>query len=198
MATSTQQNSRGNTDEGGKRLGFKKVDFDNKVLEPDAAVGKYAATIAAVIPRASKDGWPQLKVQVRLDEADDQDDAGCVKSEGATLDDYWTFSGDNRRGANFTKRKIRSAADACEVDIDELPTMIATEEDLKQYATVFKGKKCTVWVVSEKDRTTGEEQARLQFSEPRAPNVPMLEEEEEEEAPAPRAGKKAAASKSRR
>jgi hypothetical protein len=183
----------------GKRLSFKKVDsFDNKVIEPDAAEGKYEVVIAKVTPRVSKDGWPQLKVSVKLNHADDQDNEECTKSEGATLDDYWTFKSEGgNRAMNFIKRKIRSAAEACEVDIDELPTSIASEEDLKEYVRAFQGKTGTAWVQSEEDRSTGEMQARIHFSEPKAPNKRVSDDDADAEEGTETRGSKTKASKGR-
>lgn len=188
-----QENNSNSKGSNERRMAFRPVEFDASNIEPDASPGEYEAVIDDVIATASKkDGWPQLKVQVKLENLiNAEDEEAGKKSEGASITDYWTFIPD-RRG-NMTKRKMSQCAEQVGVDLDQLPKSIQSESDLKEYVHAFKGKRLTVWVTNRED-DSGELRADLNFKQPRSMGggLEPIDEPEEERKPAARAPAKTA------
>ena len=194
--TTRERNGRGE-----KHYDFNPIEnFDADAMEPDAAPGEYNGIIEDVEVRKSGEGWPQLRIEVKLDSTN-TDSEEAEKSVGATLSDFITFRPEGDKKGNFSKRRLRLYRDKLEIPDDAIPTRIESKRDFDDLVDFMKGKELPIWVRTELDKETKEPRARLELTAPRSAMgalPPTDNDEEEEEAPKPaprRAAAKPAARK---
>jgi len=153
---------------GGEDMNFTPVDYDVSEMPVDAPEGAYTGKIKKVdITKSKQDGYPQLVLEVRLIDSEEEEGEDAVK-QGCSLNTYVTFfpKKEGRRGAP-SKIALKGIMDALHLDEDLVPTRIETKRDLEDLADALKGQELNVWVVHREDRDSGEVRCDLRFKAPK-------------------------------
>jgi hypothetical protein len=158
---------RGRKRDGGEDMNFTAVDYDVSEMPVDAPEGAYTGKIKKVdITKSKKDGYPQIVLEVRLIESEDEEGEEAVK-QGCSLNTYITFfpKKEGRRGTP-SKLALKGIMDSLHLDSDLVPTRIETKRDLEDLSDALKGQELSVWVVHRED-DSGEVRCDLRFKAPK-------------------------------
>lgn len=179
MATEQKENSRG-------RYDFTPIDFDANNIEPDASEGTYEATVDdARIQGTSKDNFPMLVLDWKLDSTETDTDA-AEKSVGATVADFFAFFPDGDKRGNFPKRRFKQLRELLDVPDDVLPTRLESKRDFDDLIAELKGKSTKIYITLRTDKVTNEERTSVSYTAPRGSMGAMPSDEPEDEKPARR------------
>lgn len=160
QAQTDKQNSRGTYD-------FTPIDCDVNTIEPDAAEGTYVAVIDDCrVQATSKDRYPMLVVDWRLDSAESETEE-AERSVGATVADFFAFFPDGDRRGNFPKRRFRQLRELLDISDDALPTRLENKDDFKPLIAELKGKELTIYITLKRNPETNEDRAQISYTAPR-------------------------------
>jgi hypothetical protein len=174
MATEQERsNSRG-------RLDFTPIDFDANNIEPDASEGTYEATVDdARIQATSKDNFPMLVVDWKLDSTETDTEA-ADKSVGATVADFFAFFPDGDKRGNFPKRRFKQLRELLDIPDDVLPTRLESKRDFDDLIAEIKGKSAKIYITLRVDKQTNEERTSVSYTAPRGSMGAMASENDDE------------------
>ncbi len=172
----------------GKKMEFKRVEFDIDQIAPDAPGGEWTASIPrgkCKIQPTREDQFPMVIVPIRLDKTDEDGEA-FEKALGTELTTFLVFGGKSPRGERMSKLRIREICEACEIDLDVLPKVIADRDDLEPFVRELEGKKLKVWTVVTTRKDTGEEVTEIRFRDPKGTlkRADADDDDDDDEAPA--------------
>lgn len=169
-------------------MDFKPVDYDQKNIPPDAPAGEWTATCSVKKSKTSKDNYPMLILEWKITEAADEVNESFV---GASTSDFVTFFPEGHRASKMGKLKVKALCEHMEIDLDVIPTRIASYDDLADLIAGLDGQSATIWTIVRDRSDTGEKVTEIRYSKPGGgllsakPGVggkkKALEEEEEEE-----------------
>jgi hypothetical protein len=170
-----------------KTMDFQAVDYDASTIAPDAAVGEYDARIDKLkIAATSADKYPMLIVDWKILSAGDEDNETSVN---AVVSDFLTFFPEGDRRGRMGKLKLRQLCEKLDIDLDVVPTRIASKSDFDDLIAALKGQTATVWVTHTVDKNTGETRCNVNYVQPRPALAPVAPTDDDD---APAKGKKAA------
>lgn len=159
----------GNAATQGKKMEFKRVEFDVNEIAPDAPAGEWQASIPrgkCKVQPTKEDQFPMVVVPVRLEKTD-EDGPAFEKALGTELTVFLVFGGKTARGERLAKLRIREICEACDIDLDVLPKEISDRDDLEPFVRELEGKKLRVWTIVTTRKDTGEEVTEIRFRDPK-------------------------------
>jgi len=177
-----------------KRMEFKEVKFDVTQITPDAPAGEWEVSIPrgkCKIQGTKEDNLPMIIVPIRLDKTEEEGEE-FQKALGAVISTFLVFGGKNSVAERMSKVRIRQLCEAAGIDLDEVPKVIRSADDLAGFVNLLEGKRFTAWTRLTERKDTGETVTDLMFTPPKGTPISNRdeEEEEEEERPARKAGVK--------
>lgn len=183
---------------GEKAYDFTPVNFDGETVEPEAAPGKYEATVDDVKvskTKPEKGAFPMLIIEWKLTgtESDDEKCQQCVE-KGVTLADFLTFFPEGDRRGRMGKQRFRKLNEKLGIDNDVLPKRLETKADFDDYKAALQGQTLEIWVTASTDEESGETRTSVHYTAPKGGlGVANDVEVEEPETPRKGAAKKTAA-----
>jgi hypothetical protein len=146
-------------------MDFQPVDFDATELPPEAEVGGYEAVVDSTkLMKTSKDGYPMIVVEWKLESAIDDANKASI---GATVSDFVTFFPKNHKAYRLSVQRFRGMVDALGINPDVLPERLQTKQDFADLLNALKNKRTTVWVSHQADKQTGEPRTKIAFTAPK-------------------------------
>lgn len=179
MATNARQ-------EQGKKMDYRKVNFDVTEIAPDAPEGEWMGKIPmgkCKVQPTKEDRYPMLIVPVRL-ESTEEEDSKYEKALGVELPTMIVFFDDEKaRAARLTKLRLRQLCEAADVDLDVIPKRIGEdpENELGPLIRELEGKTFPVWTVLETRKDTGEVVTELRFQNPKKTLTSAGDDEDDED-----------------
>jgi len=153
----------------GKKLEYKRVQFDVNEIAPDAPAGEWDVSIPrgkCKVQPTREEHFPMIIVPIRLDKTD-EDDEQFQKALGTELSTFLVFGAKTPRGERMAKLRIREVCEAADVDLDLIPKVIEDPEtDLEPLIRALEGKKFKAWTKLQARKDTGEVVSELMFRDP--------------------------------
>ncbi len=198
-----QPNSHSNNSRGEKTYDFQPIECNVNEIEPDAAVGKYAAVIdGARVQGTSADNFPMIVIDWKMEKCLEEDvTEDHEKSVGAIVADFIAFFPDGDKRGRMGKLRFRELRELLGIDEDILPNKLQSKDDFKDLIAALKKQRAEIFVQHRLDKKTNETRVSVQYREPPVKASMGPVSEDDDDAPAPTrskaADKKTAASKRR-
>lgn len=149
-------------------------------IPPDAPEGEWTATCELKKASTSKDGYPMLILNWKLDEAlteGNEDSAGNCRAS-----DFLVFFPANHAGSKMSKQKLKEICENLQIEVPNT-TSIKDWEDIGDFTAALDGAKTRVWTKHKTDKSSGEVRTNVLYVAPRGFGGGAMAEEEK---PAPK------------
>lgn len=165
-------------------LQFTRVETgDMSEIPPDAPEGQWVAAFKVKLAATSKDKYPMLIVDAKLEEALTEGNEGHV---GSKVSEFIVFFPATHNAAKMSRLRLRDFCAGLKIDLPRI-TSIERASDLDDFIGEIESNRAVVWTKHESDKTTGETRTKLLFTAPRGSVSNIVEDVSEEAAPKKRA-----------
>lgn len=172
-----------------KKMEFKRVEFDANDIAPDAPEGEWQMSVPrgkCKIQPTKEDKFPMVIVPIRLDKTDEDGDE-FQRALGTDLSVFLVFGGKNPRGERLNKLRIRQFCEALDIDLDIIPKVIESSDDLEPFVKAAEGKKFAGWTILNERKDTGEIVSEVRFTDPKRPLAAKGDDDDDDAPPSSRA-----------
>lgn len=145
-------------------LQFTRVETgDMSQIPADAPEGHWVASFRVKVAATSKDKYPMLIVDARLEEALTEGNENHV---GAKVSEFLVFFPSNHNAVKMSRLRLKAFCEALKI---ELPRVTAIEKasDFDDFIRDIEANKAQVWTKHETDKVTGEIRTKVEFKAPR-------------------------------
>jgi len=136
---------------------------DMSEIPPDAPEGQWVASFKVKVAATSKDKYPMLIVDAKLDEALTDGNEGHV---GAKVSEFIVFFPQTHNAAKMSRLRLRDFCAGLKIDAPRI-TSIEKASDLDSFINDIESNRAVVWTKHESDKQTGEVRTKLLFTAPR-------------------------------
>jgi hypothetical protein len=132
-------------------------------IPPDAPEGHWIASFRCKVAATSKDKFPMVIIDARLEEALTEGNENHV---GAKVSEFIVFFPANHNASKMSRVRLQAICGALKIDLPTF-TVIRSSGDLASFTEAIETNKAQVWTKHEADKVTGEVRTKLLFTAPR-------------------------------
>jgi hypothetical protein len=136
---------------------------DMREIPPDAPEGHWIASFKTKVTATSKDKFPMIIIDARLEEALTDGNENHV---GSKVSEFVVFRPSNHNASKMSRIQLRAICAALKIDVPAI-TVIRSAEDLAEFCAAIEENRAQVWTKHESDKITGEVRTKLLFTAPR-------------------------------
>jgi hypothetical protein len=145
-------------------LQFTRVETgDMSEIPPDAPEGQWVASFKVKVASTSKDKFPMLIVDAKLDEALTEGNENFV---GSKVSEFLVFFPQTHNASKMSRIRLKAFCEGLKIDAPRL-TAIEKASDFDAFINDIESNRGVVWTKHEKDKETGEIRTKLLFTAPR-------------------------------